>query len=153
MNARQPLSQVGSHRAMQAEHIGALVGTKSLKQLTFQQLLDLQDEASEDDSFDTFNDVSRKLKDRRAIAKAALVKLFVSQIEGNGGMIPLLIGKTLAHRRIDDYLREVLGTESGTADAVTMVLHATGRFEVIAARAAEYANEQCEDLLRAGWSE
>lgn len=150
MNARQPLT-VGGHRAMQAEHLGALVGTESLDELSFQQLLDLQDEASEDDSFDTFNDVSRELKTRRDDAKTALVKLFITAC-GSHGTIPVPCGREVMVQFIVDYLREALGTNAGTTLAIDMVMSPFGRDRSIAALAAEYANEQCEDLLRAGWT-
>ena len=159
MNARQPLDLAATNpqaieRAAQAWsdrlHDAAFSGHEALDELSFQQLLDLQDEASEDDSFDTFNDVSRELRDRRSDAKVALVKLFFAACD-SFGTIPQVIGGKLGCVLISVYLTEAMGTIASTSQAVRLLLAPADRAEIIGALAAEYANENAEDLLRAGW--
>jgi hypothetical protein len=144
------LGRIGGHRAMQATFAAPVAGTEALEELTFQQLLDLQDEASEDDSFDTFNDVARELKTRRDEAKSALTRLFVKACEQDL-TVPMTSAWTVFEMPIRSYLSEAMNTNSGTEQAIRLLLSPADREEIVGALAAEYANEQSEDLLRAGW--
>lgn len=148
MNARQPIA-LASHRAMQAMP-AELIGTESLEELTFQQLLDLQDEASEDESLDTFNDVARELKTRRDEAASALARLFVKACEQDL-TVPMTSAWTVFEMPIRSYLSEAMNTNSGTEQAIRLLLSPADRAEIVGALAAEYARDQSEDLLRAGW--
>lgn len=143
------LGQLGGHRAMQAMP-AELIGTESLEELTFQQLLDLQDEASEDDSLDTFNDVARELKTRRDEAASALARLFVKACEQDL-TVPMTSAWTVFEMPIRSYLSEAMNTNSGTEQAIRLLLSPADRAEIVGALAAEYVRDQSEDLLRAGW--
>lgn len=143
------LGRIGGHRAMQAMP-AELIGTESLEELTFQQLLDLQDEASEDDSLDTFNDVARELKTRRDEAASALARLFVKACEQDL-TVPMTSAWTVFEMPIRSYLSEAMNTNSGTEQAIRLLLSPADRAEIVGALAAEYVRDQSEDLLRAGW--
>ena len=148
MNARHPV--LGSHRAMQAAP-AQLIGNEPLEALTFAQLLDLQEESAGDDSYDTFNDVARELRNRRDDAKVALVKLFVEQCKV-GGMIPMVIeGGKLGAWLATVYLTESFGASEWGAMAADVLTGFMDRDRLVAAMASEYAAQQSEDLLRAGY--
>lgn len=160
MNARHPIgihatSPQAIERAAQLwsdrQH-SAFEGAEALDELTFQQLLDLQDESSEDDSWDTFNDVARELKSRRTDAKTALAKLFVEQAKV-GGMVPMTSAGELCKWLMSVYLTESVGVTAWASMMADVLVGLIDRDRLIAAMATEYANEQAEDLLRAGWTE
>lgn len=166
------LGQLGGHRAMQAMP-AELIGTESLDELTFQQLLDLSDEASEDDSLDTFNDVARELKVRRDEAKAALATLFVAACRVGAVGMDTLMPRTVTYNAADDgqadrwayvrqdkplrwFLREFSETKAASAvlDALLVTapeLLETNRDLAVRRVAREYAEAEFEGLLRAGW--
>jgi hypothetical protein len=146
------LGRIGGHRAMQATFAAPGAGTEALDELSFQQLLDLQDEASEDDSFDTFNDVARELKTRRDGASDALKRLFADRCD-NGGTLPMVAGAKLVQVDIAEVVRETMSTNWGTELGTELVLHPHARASVIARLAADFAELCCEDNLRAGWAE
>lgn len=146
------LGRIGGHRAMQATFAAPVAGTEALEELTFQQLLDLSDEASEDDSFDTFNDVARELKTRRDDGRAALERAFIQAVLTRGA-VPMVDGGKLCNWLASVYLTETLATAGGVALAVELMLQPVTRTAAILALAREYVEEQSEDLLRAGWTE
>lgn len=141
---------VGAHRAMQAAP-AQLIGNEPLEALTFAQLLELQEESAGDDSYDTFNDVARELHNRRDDAKVALVNLFVEQCKV-GGMLPMVSGNAIGNWTMAAYLTESLTTKEWAAMTADVLTGFVDRDRLIAAMAAEYANEQAEDFLRAGWT-
>jgi len=146
------LGRIGGHRAMQATFAAPVAGTEALEELSFQQLLDLQDEASEDDSFDTFNDVARELKTRRDEAHNALTRLFVNACE-HDLTVPMTSAWTVFELPIRSYLSEAMNTSAGTDQAIRLLLSPADRAEIVGALAAEYVRDQAEELLKCGWTE
>ncbi len=120
-------------------------------EMSFQALLDARDEASEAGDWLKSVQIDDELRWRRSDAVNRLMARFIEAIDGSA-FILIVSGGHICAANTREYLAEVLGTNEGTELAVRMVLSPAGRAEVITRLAAEYARENVEDLLRAGWS-
>jgi hypothetical protein len=127
--------------------------TDWLADVSFADLLDMRDEASEGGDWRGLDELDCELRARRAIAVARLMSLFVQAVEAKAnGVLPWVEGGELTAQKISWYLHEALNTAAGTNTAVLLMLDASYRGDAIAAMAADYARDNADDLLRAGWS-
>lgn len=135
-----------------AAQMGALAGSEALDELSFQQLLDLRDEVSDDGDWDALSDIDVELAHRRDEGKDALERRFI-QAMLTSGTVPMTDGGKLCVWLASVYLAEALATDGGVALAVELLLRPLTRSAAILTLAREYVAEQSEDLLRAGWTE
>ena len=118
--------------------------------LTYADLVELEGEYSEDgDSFE-LDDVRRELDTRLTAAKVALITQFHEAVQSRG-TLPWIEGAKLGCILISVWLDEGAGAPPARRDYTAMLLEAGARDRVLISLAIEYANDNAEDLLRAGW--
>lgn len=124
----------------------------NLDEMSFADLLSLEDDLSEGSQWSLLDDVRSEMDVRCSDAKVALVRLFVEQCKV-GGMLPMVVdGGKLGNWLTTVYLTESFGATQWGSMAADVLTGLIDRDRLVAAMAAEYANEQADDLLAAGWS-
>jgi hypothetical protein len=122
-----------------------------LDEMSFTELQSLEDDLSEGSQWSLLDDVRAELAERKSDAEEALAKLFVEQCKV-GGMLPMVVGGKLGSWSATAYLTESFGDGKWGLMAADVLLGAIPRVRLLRAMAEEYAEQQTEDLLKAGWS-
>ena len=137
-------------RALNA-HLARADRFAELDELSFAELLSLEDDLSEGSQWSLLDDVRAELESRRDAAHEALCELFVAQCKV-GGILPMAPGKQIENWTSSVYLTESFGKAKWGAMVADVLLGLIERDRLLRAMAEEYATEQCESLLKAGWS-
>lgn len=129
-----------------------------LDELSFAELLSLEDDLSEGSQWSLLDDVRSELERRRDDADEALRTLFVEQCKV-GGMLPMVVPagalsvrSQLGTWTASGYLTESFGDAKWGAMVADVLIGLVDRERLLRAMAEEYATEQAESLLKAGWS-
>jgi len=138
-------------RALNA-HLARTDRFAELDEMSFAELLSLEDDLSEGSQWSLLDDVRAELAERRDEGRAALERTFIQAILTRG-TIPMVDSGKLSSWLASVYLTETLATAGGVALAVELMLQPVTRTAAILALAREYVEEQSEDLLRAGWTQ
>jgi hypothetical protein len=133
-------------------HLARVDRFADLAEMSFADLLSLEDDLSEGSQWSLLDDVREELKTRREDAKAALRALFVTACDTNG-MVPMADKGQVVQWGIWVYMTEALSTGDGLALAVRLALAPSEREQIIGALSLEYASDCADDLLRAGWTQ
>jgi hypothetical protein len=121
-----------------------------LDEMSFADLQSLEDDLSEGSQWSLLDDVRAELEQRREDAEEALAKLFVEQCKV-GGMLPMVVGGKLGNWLATVYLTESFGDGKWGLMAADVLLGAIPRERLLRAMGEEYAEQQVEDLLKAGY--
>jgi hypothetical protein len=138
-------------RALSA-HLARTDRFADLAEMSFTDLLSLEDDLSEGSQWSLLDDVRAELAERRDEGRAALERTFIQAILTRG-TIPMVDGGKLGCWLASVYLTETLATAGGVALAVELMLQPVTRAAAILALAREYVEEQAEELFRAGWTQ
>ena len=146
--------QIANHtvdRALSA-HLARTDRFSDLAEMSFTDLLSLEDDLSVSSQWSLLDDVRAELAERRDEGRAALERAFIRAVLTRG-TIPMVDGGKLVSWLASVYLTETLATAGGVALAVELMLQPMTRSAAILALAREYVEEQAEELLRAGWTQ
>lgn len=122
-----------------------------LDELSFTELQSLEDDLSEGGSWTLLDDVRAELAERKSDAEEALATLFVEQCKV-GGMLPMVVGGKLGNWLATAYLAESFGATQWGSMAADVLTGFIDRERLLRAMGVEYAEQQVDDLLKAGWS-
>lgn len=141
--------QVAYESRTEAAHHARNDRFAELDEMSFAELLSLEDDLSEGSQWSLLDDVRAELKSRLEDAEEALAKLFVEQCAAVGS-IPMPDGGKVEPWTIDTYISVSIdaGWGSMAADAL---LGRIPRERLFAAMAEEYGEQQANDLLKAGY--
>lgn len=121
-----------------------------LDEMSFTELQSLEDDLSEGSNWSLHDDVKAELAERKSDAEEALAKLFVEQCRV-GGMLPMVVGGKLGSWLATAYLAESFGATQWGSMAADVLTGFIDRERLLRAMAIEYAEQQCLDLLKAGY--
>lgn len=143
------VAQVTEDRALNA-HLARADRFTELAELSFKDLLELEDELSEGGQWSLLDDVRSELEERRDGANDALHALFLVQCTTNG-VLPMGVSGKVENWAAAVYLTESFGDAKWGAMVSHVLLGLTARESLLLAMADEYASEQAESLLKAEW--
>jgi hypothetical protein len=151
MNARQPIGLAATSPKALAYQPPIELNDDAdwLAEISFADLLDMRDDASEQGDWRGLEEIDCELRTRRAEAVGKLMALFVAAVDART-VVLMPSERGVSPMTVLEYLAGVMGTNEGTGLAVRMALGE--RAAVIAQLAADYARDNVEDLLRAGWT-
>ena len=122
-----------------------------LGEMSFTDLLSLENDLSENGEWLLLDDVRLELAARRTDAKHALWNLFAKSIQTRD-VLPTVIGGVLTSIQIEYLISEWSQTNEASTKTAAMIFDVAERDRVIENLSIEYAIDNAEDLLRAGWT-
>jgi len=137
-------------------HLAAQDRAEAADGMTYRELLNAREEASENNAWALMDDLRREIESRKTDARIALRKAFIDAADEFGlkfhwGRIPQIVNGVIAHTDIADWIRESANTNQYSEMMVDMLLGTRTRDSIIAAMADEYVELVCEDLLLADY--
>ena len=138
-------------RALNA-HLARTDRFAELDEMSFAELLTLEDDLSEGSQWSLLDDVRLELNVRRAEALGRLSRVFADAIRTHADL-PMVHASAVGSMSIDAWVAEWATTNDGAAAAKSMLFNITARARWVADLAAEFAKDNAEELLRAGWSQ
>lgn len=136
-------------RALNA-HLARTDRFSELDEMSYADLQSLEDDLSEGSQWSLLDDVKAELAERKSDAEEALAKLFFEQCKV-GGMLPMVVGGRLGSWLATAYLTESFGATQWGSMAADVLTGFIDRERLLRAMAIEYAEQQAESLLRAGY--
>jgi hypothetical protein len=121
-----------------------------LDELSYTELQSLEDDLSEGSQWSLLDDVRAELAERKSDAEEALAKLFVAACMSCGN-VPMVVGGKLGSWSATAYLTESFGDAKWGSMAADVLTGFIDRERLLRAMGVEYAEQQTEDLLRAGY--
>lgn len=141
-------------RAAQAHEdmaLAAHLDAPDLSEMTYPDLLEARDEASEHGDWMGVDEYDDELRVRQIQATIDLHRVFIEAMD-KLGILPCVVGGKLTGCEALWYLTEALNNDESPKTAAMLVADANYRFEVIASLAKEFVKNHGEELLKAGWS-
>jgi hypothetical protein len=142
--------QVAYESRTEAAHHARTDRFAELDELSFTELQSLEDDLSEGSQWSLLDDVKAELAERKSDAEEALAKLFVEQCKV-GGMLPMVVDGKLGNWLATVYLTESFGDAKWGSMVADVLTGFIDRERLLRAMAIEYAEQQAESLLRAGY--
>lgn len=124
---------------------------EAMEEMTYHELLEARDEASENSSWVLMNELRGEIESRQSDAGDDLKRIFKDAINGKRSWIPTIVGSAIAETDIAEWVRDTLDTGDYQVMLGELLLGTRDRESVVNAMADEYVELVCEDVLQKGW--